>query len=101
MHILRQQNGHALLIGVGGSGRQSLTRLASYIVEIGVFQIKISKQYRHIEFREDLKTLYRQSGVDCKPTTFLFTDTQILNNSFLEDLSNILSSGDVRALYYH
>jgi dynein heavy chain len=98
--ILRQQNGHALLVGVGGSGRQSLTRLASYIVDIEVFMIKISKQYRHTEFREDLKTLYRQSGVEGKPTTFLFTDTQIVNISFLEDLNNILSSGDVSSISF-
>lgn len=93
--ILRQSNGHVFLIGVGGSGRQSLTRLAAYVVEIGVFQIKISKHYRHIEFREDLKALFKMTGLEAKPTAFLFTDAQILNNSFLEDLSNILSSGDV------
>ena len=93
--ILRQQNGHALLVGVGGSGRQSLTRLAAYIVDISVFQIKLSKQYRHLEFREDLKILYKMAGLEEKPTVFLFTDSQILNDSFLEDLSNILSSGDV------
>eukprot|EP00842_Homolaphlyctis_polyrhiza_P003901 jgi/Hompol1/4511/HPOL_003669-RA len=97
--ILRQPCGNVFLIGVGGSGRQSLTRLASYIVDTATFQIKISKHYRQIEFREDLKKLYRLAGVDNKPTTFLFTDSQILNNSFLEDLSNILSSGEVPNLF--
>ncbi|KAJ3195453.1 Dynein heavy chain 2, axonemal [Irineochytrium annulatum] len=97
--ILRQPCGNVLLIGVGGSGRQSLTRLAAYVVDISIFQIKITKHYRYIEFREDLKALYRMTGVDDKPTAFLFTDTQILADSFLEDISNILASGEVPNLF--
>ncbi|KAI8894261.1 dynein heavy chain and region D6 of dynein motor-domain-containing protein [Globomyces pollinis-pini] len=97
--VLRQPNGNVFLIGVGGSGRQSLTRLASYLVETNVFQIKISKNYRHLEFREDLKRLFRLAGVENKPMVFLLTDAQIVHEVFLEDLSNILSSGEVPNLF--
>ena len=41
-----------LLIGIGGSGRQSLSKLASFICLYTVFQIEISKNYRRGEFRE-------------------------------------------------
>ena len=97
--ILRQPNGNVLLVGVGGSGRQSLTRLASYVVGLTTFQIKVSKNYRLVEFREDLKKVYRLAGVENKPTVFLLTDSQVINNSFMEDISNILSSGEVPNLF--
>jgi dynein heavy chain len=97
--VLRQPCGNVFLIGVGGSGRQSLTRLASFLVQTQIFQIQISKNYRHLEFREDLKKIYRLTGLENKPTVFLLTDQQIVNEVFLEDLSNILNSGEVPNLF--
>ena len=47
----------------------------------------------------DLRRLYFQAGVENKPTVFLFNDTQVLEESFLEDINNILSSGEVPNLY--
>ena len=47
----------------------------------------------------DLKRLYFTAGVENKSTVFLFVDTQVLEESFLEDISNILSSGEVPNLY--
>lgn len=41
-----------LLVGIGGSGRQSLSRLGAYIIGFQVFQIEISRHYRLQEFRE-------------------------------------------------
>lgn len=47
----------------------------------------------------DLKKLYYQAGVENKPTVFLFNDTQVVEEGFLEDINNVLSSGEVPNLY--
>lgn len=43
-----------LLIGINGSGRQSLTRLASFLCDYVVFQIEITGRYGRNEFREGM-----------------------------------------------
>ncbi|KAK5609612.1 Dynein heavy chain 2, axonemal [Crenichthys baileyi] len=99
VRVISQLRGNMLLIGIGGSGRQSLSTMAAFICEYQVFQVEVTKQYRKQEFREDIKKLYRLAGVENKPTVFLFNDTQIVDESFLEDINNILSSGEVPNLY--
>ena len=43
-----------LLVGIGGSGRQSLAKLASYTLEYKVFMIEVTKHYRRQEFHEGI-----------------------------------------------
>ena len=97
--VLTQPRGHAMLIGVGGSGRKSLARLAAYVAEMKVFSIEITKNYKQLEWREDLKSLYRQTGVAGKPTVFILDDTQIVRETFLEDVNNALTSGEIPSLF--
>ncbi|OAF65946.1 hypothetical protein A3Q56_06301 [Intoshia linei] len=97
--IIRQPFGNALLLGMGGSGRQSLTKLAAYMSDFEIFQINLSKVYGIQEWKEDLQKCMLRAGLQDKQIIFLFSDTQIKNESFLEDLSNILNSGDVPNLY--
>ena len=39
------------------------------------------------------------AGCEEKPTTFIFNDTQIMYESFLEDINNILNTGEITGLY--
>jgi len=83
-------------MGVGGSGRQSCTKLANYTISYRLFTIEINKDYKiDKNSREDLKNCLLQAGSKRILTTFLVADTQIIDDKMLEDINNILNSGDV------
>lgn len=66
--------------------------------------IEISKNYHQKEFREDIKKFMRLCATgdkDSTQITFLFLDTQIVVEGFLEDINNLLNSGEVPNLWPH
>ncbi|XP_028284655.1 dynein heavy chain 6, axonemal [Parambassis ranga] len=97
--VIRQEKGNALLVGVGGTGKQSLTRLAAHMCGYRCFEIELSRGYNYDSFHEDLRRLYKMAGVEGKDMVFLFTDTQIVVEEFLEDINNMLNSGEVPNLF--
>ena len=73
--------------------------MASKIPDYDIFQIEIKKTYRLVEFREDVKTLMRSVGGKGQPTSFIFNDNSIKEESFLEDVNNILNTGEVPNIF--
>eukprot|EP01029_Cantina_marsupialis_P009144 TRINITY_DN2137_c0_g5_i1.p1 TRINITY_DN2137_c0_g5~~TRINITY_DN2137_c0_g5_i1.p1 ORF type:complete len:3984 (-),score=1416.37 TRINITY_DN2137_c0_g5_i1:203-12154(-) len=97
--ILSQPRGNAMLVGVGGSGKQSLTKMACAIEDIECRSIELTRGYGLIDFREDIKSYMDIAGSQGKQIAFLFTDTQIINDRFLEDINNLLNTGEIPGLF--
>ncbi|XP_053327234.1 dynein axonemal heavy chain 11-like [Spea bombifrons] len=97
--ILEFPYGNALLIGVGGSGKQSLCRLTAFLCSLEVFQITLRKGYSINDLRSDIAALYFKVGVKNIGTVFLHTDAQIPDERFLVLVNDMLASGDIPDLF--
>ena len=86
--INRAPGGHALLVGVGGSGKQSLARLASFANGSAVFQLVITARYGVNELKSDLQTLYRRAGIKGEDISFIFTDMQVRPDTHFSHMSH-------------
>ncbi|KAG5509761.1 hypothetical protein GH5_05627 [Leishmania sp. Ghana 2012 LV757] len=93
--IISQPRGHALLVGVGGSGRSSLCRLAAFIMSMDVQTVHIARNYGIEEFRDEVRKALLDSGARGKEVAFLISDPQLVHSEMLEDINNLLNTGEV------
>ena len=105
VRILRNESGHAMLVGVGGSGKRSLARLATHICGYSVRQISISSKYGESEFKDDLRKMHMAVAEllarndDEGGIVFLLTDSQITHEKFLIYINDLLAAGEIPDLF--
>ena len=97
--IVDQPCGNALLVGVGGSGKQSLSKLTAFILGQDVFRIVVTSNYKKDDLKLDIQTAFMKSGVIGQPTMFILTDSQIVKDDFLVYINDILSAGYIPELF--
>jgi len=98
--IISKPGGHALLVGVGGSGKQSLTRLAAFACEYKLKQIARTESFQFSDLKEVLKGVYRQAVLQPEyPVVLMLNDADILDEQFLVPISDIVSTGFCEDLF--
>ena len=76
--IIKFAKGHGMLVGEGGAGRHSLTKLATFIAKFNLCQVTISKGFKLKEFREKIKEWNMEIAFkDNTSAVFMFSDNQI------------------------
>jgi len=92
--------GNALLVGVGGSGKQSLARLASFCNNQDMLSILVNQSYGMEALKLDLQEFYKKAAVKPGlPHAFMMTDGQIADERFLIYINDMLSSGAIPDLF--
>ena len=97
--VLRQPRGHMVLIGHGGSGKQTVCQLASYIMtgfsdRFNTFSAP--RDFRLEEFKKIIKEIIRKSNYN--PQTLLLNDNNVEHNFILENINNLLNNGEIPGL---
>jgi len=99
MRVLYTPCGNALLIGLGGSGKQSIAKMAVQLVGGRCFHVQAGAGYSKSHFKEDLRSMFRNAGVKCKTTCFLISDRTIADVTFMDYINQYLISGDIHGLF--
>lgn len=97
--ILELPRGNALLVGVGGSGKQSLARLSAFISSLEPFQVQLKSGYGVANLRDDLANLYLKVGLKNVGVMFLMTDSQLSDEKFLVLINDMLASGQIPDMF--
>lgn len=93
--IINMPSGNAMLVGVGGSGKQSMTKLSAFICKHHFFQIALTKTYGEGSLKDDVRELYDISGPQGKSVAFIMTDAEVKKESFLEAINSMLATGEI------
>ncbi|KAF1329905.1 Dynein heavy chain, partial [Globisporangium splendens] len=118
--IMIQPRGHALLLGMSGSGKRSLTRLAAFLNGYSCCEVEVKKNCSITDFREDLKAMMLETvfgkrnrggggtksaslssgrSANVVPTVLLLNDSQLVSDGFLDDINTLLSGGEIPKLF--
>ena len=96
---LRVPGSHALVLGAAGSGRRSVARLAAAASGLPVHSLNVTQNSKRAEWRLELKAALQAAGVEGTECVLLLSDVQVANEALLEDVTALVSSGDVPNLF--
>jgi len=97
--VLKMPFGHTFLIGLLGTGRQSLSRLAASLCDHEEVMLETSRGYTEEQWRDDLRALLLKAGVEGISCVLLLPEAQIKGGFMLDDINNLLNSGSVPNLF--
>lgn len=97
--VFKQPRSHALLIGIGGIGRQSYTRLAAHIMDFELHQIELTQNYSLKNWTDFLKNVILKVSYNEQHGVFLISDSQLEHGEFLDDVTQLMQSGEVLHLF--
>jgi dynein heavy chain 1 len=97
--VLRQPQGHMMLIGISGFGKSVLTRFVCWMNGVTFFQPSIHPNYTIADFDEDLRTILRRAAVKNERICCMIDESTVKDSAFLEKLNTLLANSEIPELF--
>lgn len=96
--VLKNEQGHMILVGPSGSGKTTLVKFVSWMNGIESVQLNVKSGFSLIDFENILKDLLLKC-ITGKKICFLIDESTILEDSFLEKMNTLLANAEVPGLF--
>lgn len=97
--VLKNAQGHMILVGPSGSGKTTLAKFVSWMNGINVAQLNVSKRFNSVDFDKVLKALLQRAAIGNEKLCFIIDESTILESSFLEKMNTLLANAEVPGLF--
>ncbi|ODV62102.1 dynein heavy chain [Ascoidea rubescens DSM 1968] len=97
--VLRQPQGHLILVGPSGSGKTTLSRFVSWINGLKIVQLNVSRKYSLRDFDNTLRDLLRRAGTLGEKICFIVDESNIKETAFLERMNTLLANSEIPGLF--
>lgn len=96
--VLRQHQGHMILVGPSSSGKTTLTKFVAWMNGLKVVQLKVHSGFT-IENFDDILRDVLLCCVKGEKICFLVDESSILETSFIERMNTLLANSEIPGLF--
>jgi len=97
--ILRQPQGHALLLGITGNGKRSITKLTSFVAGHRLVEVTRNSTLSYDGWKKQLRETLTICGAEGETAVLFVPDADIRSTEYIEDVHSLIVSDQVPFLF--
>ncbi|CEP21047.1 unnamed protein product [Cyberlindnera jadinii] len=97
--VLKQPQGHLILVGPSSSGKTTLTKFVAWINGLKIHQLSVRRNYTLSDFDNTLKVLLKKAGIQAEKICLIVDESTILESSFLERMNSLLANSQIQEIF--
>ncbi|KAK6201119.1 dynein heavy chain, cytosolic [Scheffersomyces amazonensis] len=96
--VLRQPQGHMILVGPSSSGKSTLTRFMAWMNGLEYISLNVHRQYSLQDFDSTLRRILLKCAQGDR-ICFMIDESNILETAFVERMNTLLANAEIPGLY--